>query len=94
MKRFLLIIILLLTIVNLSFAGLPTQEQVEKYCIQVRLKIDGDIHHYCMAFIVSFNEEGLKVKYGRYLEKINFILREDILNFEEAFEKYKRLGGK
>lgn len=88
-------LLLLMSTNNLVYAAnlgrLATQEQLDKYCIAVRLKIDGDIHYFSFITIKSFNDEGIRIVFGRHKEKENFIAREDILNFDEALTRYKKL---
>jgi len=70
---------------------MPTAAQIEKYCVGVRLKIDGDIHYFAYSSIKEFNSTGLTILYGKHREKENFIPREQILNYDEAFAKYTKL---
>ena len=77
-----LLIGLMLNFASISKAAwtmrMPTDEQVEKLCIQVILSIDHDVHNFYYKHIESFNESGLKIKYGRNLDQINFIPTEQI----------------
>ena len=68
-----------------------TEEQVEKLCVTVILKSDLDKHHFYYKNVVSLDDDGLKVKFGRRLEKTNHIPKESILNFDEAKQKLERL---
>ena len=89
-KKVLLLVVLLLLISTSAFA-LPTQAEIERYCVQVRLIIDQDVHNFAVFSIVSFDEKGLTVRYGKRGEKRAFYPAEDIMNFDEAMEKYRRI---
>jgi len=43
--------------------------------------------------IEEFNDNGFIVKWGKKLEKRNFIKREDVFNWAEVVEAYKRIKG-
>ncbi|RKY32397.1 MAG: hypothetical protein DRP74_02680 [Candidatus Omnitrophota bacterium] len=83
--------ILVMSISNTASARLPTQEQLNKYCIAVILKVDYDVHYFCIPTIVNFDDTGLTVKYGKNLSKQNFIPKDEIVNFEDAIAKYEQL---
>lgn len=69
----------------------PTQEQLDLYGIAVRLKVDGDIHWFYYKHIIEFDEAGMKVVYGKYLEKIEYFPFSEILNYGEAKNKWSKL---
>jgi len=96
-KKFILITLCLLIVSpQVSFARvgkMATQEELDKYCIKVIHKSDGKAHYFVVALIEEFNDNGFIVKWGKKLEKRNFIKREDILNWEECYLKYKEIKG-
>lgn|SRR3990167_4206775 len=78
---FILFFTLKIDIVNA--VKLPTQEQLNMYGIVLYLKVDGDIHWFYYKHM-KFDETGVHIVYGKYLDKINFIPISDVLNFEDA----------
>jgi hypothetical protein len=86
------IIIIILLLCSNAYAGLlklPTQEQLDKHCIAVRLNIDNDIHYFAVRTIVKFDDTGFTVKFGKRGEGRNFIPKENILNWEECRKSYE-----
>ncbi len=70
---------------------IPTQGQLDKYCIAVRLKIDNDIHYFAYTSIKSFDSTGLIIIYGKNKDKENVIPRDQILNYDECYKRYTEL---
>lgn len=79
------------------FAKLPTQQELDKDFVQIRLKVDSDIHNFYWKRIESFDDDGVMIHYqirheDKTIEdKYNFIPKEDILNFEESRQKFLNL---
>ena len=93
--KFLIVLLLSLSLISPCYAAglarIPTQEQIDKYCVGVWLTIDRDIHYFAYSSIKSFTQEGLTIIYGKNKEKENFIPRENILNFQQAYDRYVKL---
>jgi len=70
---------------------MPTQEQIAKYCVGVRLKIDGDIHYFAFLSIKNITDEGITIVYGKKKDKENFLKKEDVLNWNEVLVRYQEL---
>lgn len=90
----LLVLCLLITAPQITFARglgrIPTQEQLDKYCIKVQLKIDGDYHYFAFSSIAEMTtDNGLLVKIGK--DKIAIYKKEDIDNWDECYQKYIEL---
>ena len=94
MKYFLFFILITLFAVmavgNAYSLRTPTKEELEKYCIAVRLDIDNQIHYYAVRTIKDFNDNGFTVIYGKYGEGRSFIPRESVLNWDEVKSEYER----
>ena len=93
MKKILSFLLFFFMCFSVASAELPTQEQLDKYCIKVIHTIDGDAHYFSVALIESFDEAGFVIKWGKKLEKRNFIKREDILNWQEVVTQYRKVKG-
>lgn len=74
-----------------ALVRMPTQEQLDKLCVQIRLDIDGQIHDFYYKHIKYLDERGFGVVYGKGLSKLNHFERGQVLNYEEAKAKYERL---
>lgn len=91
--KYLLILFLLFSI-PVQAKGLtrfPTQEQIEKLCVGVKLTLDRSTHWFYYKHIKFLDERGISIMYGKRLKKINHFDKEEITNFEEAKRKYDRL---
>ena len=85
------IFLLIMFITMPLFAGLPNQAQLNKYCIQAKMTIDGGIHNFVASNIVDFTDNGFTVLWGKYRENRANYLREQFLNYNEIKEKYEKL---
>jgi len=91
-KRCKIVLIALVVLLSKSaFAGLPTETELNKYCIQARMVVDGDIHNFAVKAISDFTNDGFTVSWGRHGENKTYYLREQFLNYDEMKEKYLRL---
>jgi len=94
-KRIIFLLVGALLITNICYAGymkLLTQEQIQKYCIGVRLKIDNDLHYFSYFSVVEMSDEkGLVLKYGKNKDKTVVYPKSEILNWDEARERYHNL---
>jgi len=86
-----LILVGLLSITVNAFAALPTQEQLDKFCIQAEMKIDDQVHSFYIKSIADFTDDGFVVRWGKYGENRTYYLKEQFLNYNEMKEKYLRL---
>jgi len=73
-----------------GLAKLPTQEQLNKYCVALRLTIDGQLHWFVYKQL-EFDSGGVTVSYGKKLEKKYYLLKEQILNFDETLYEWLRV---
>ena len=89
-----LIVISMVLITNVAFARLPTQQQLNKLCVPVVMKIDNQAHWFYYKHIVSFDEKGLRVKFGKNLSKEAFYPEKDIVNLYDAIKRFKEIKEK
>lgn len=93
MIKVFLITISLVLITSMTF-GLPTQKQLNEYCIPVIMQIDNDVHWFYYKHIVSFDEKGLRVKFGKNLSKEAFYPASEILNLQESIKRFNEIREK
>ena len=81
-KRIIFLLAIGLLIASNCYAiRLPTKEELEKYCIAVKLKVDNDIHYFSYQSVKELSDEnGLIVRFGKDLSKESKIPKEEILN--------------
>lgn len=78
---------------SVAFARLPTQAQLNNLCVPVILKIDNQIHWFYWKHITEFNEQGLRVKFGKNLSQEAFYPETEIINLQSAIKRYKEIKG-
>ena len=73
---------------------LPMKKQLEEYCVPIIHTIDNEVHWFYYKHIVSLNEQGLKVKFGKKLKKEAFYPASDIINLNNAIKRYNEITEK
>ncbi len=68
-----------------------TQEQLDTLCVPIRLRIDGDVHWFHYKTIAWMNHNGVCTLHGKNLSRRTIWQKDEVLNFEEAEAKWKRL---
>lgn len=86
--KIIIIILLLCSNAYGALARIPTQVELDKKCIAVKLNIDNDIHYFAVRTIVQFDDTGFTVKFGKWGERRNFIPKDTILNWDEVVKSY------
>lgn len=73
--------------------GIATKAQLESSCIPLQLDIDNQIHWFYIKNVYRFDDSGVEIRSGKWMERKSFYSKDEILNFEQARSKYKRLKG-
>lgn len=90
-----LIVISLALITSVAFGyRLPTQKQLDELCIPIIHMVDNQTHFFYYKHIVSLDEKGLRVKFGKNLAKEVFYPEKDIVNLRYAIKRFKEIKEK
>lgn len=84
------LLILFMLMSSNCFAGIGkvvTQEQLDKLCVGVGLTKDMSVHYFYYKSIINFDNDGMTVKGS----KTTFYPKDEITNFDEAFDKWSML---
>lgn len=92
-----LLFLCLFTVVCLNswakgMVALPTSDQIQKFCVPVKLSIDHDIHLIPYACISDIDDDkGLTVVFGRSLDKAITFKKNDIENWEDIKNTHEKM---
>lgn len=69
-----------------------TQEQLDKFCVPLDLDRDGDVHWFYYKNIMQFGPDEIVIAFGKGLKNFNHITVREVLNYDQAKEKYEQLS--
>lgn len=86
--KIIMILVLMPSICYASLGKVVTQAQLNKYCVPVRLSIDGDVHWFHYKSIKILDTDGIDLVYGN---KTRHFSPQEVLNYGEAKLRYDTL---
>ena len=95
MIKIFMVVIAIVLIGNLAFGyKLPNEQELNEFCIPVIMHIDNQTHWFYYKHISQFDENGLRVQFGKDLSQEAFYPSRDIINLYDAINRYNSVKEK